>query len=135
MPHQSHPINVERFSRQIRFTRFGEEGQHNLGSATAVVVGCGALGSVQAQLLARAGVGTLRFIDRDYVEMSNLQRQVLYTEEDVRQEVPKAEAARRHLSEANSGVRYEVYTADLNPANAEELLGGAEVILDGTDNF
>ena len=98
-------------------------------------MGCGALGSVQAGLLARAGVGTLRLIDRDYVEESNLQRQVLYTEEDARTGLPKAEAARRHLLEANSGVRIEAFVSDLNPEDANELLGGVEAILDGTDNF
>src|SRR5713101_7807532 len=86
-----------RFSRQTRFAPFGEDGQLRLGASTAVIVGCGALGSVQASLLARAGVGTLRLIDRDYVEESNLQRQILYTEEDARTGLPKAEAARRHL--------------------------------------
>lgn len=125
----------ERFSRQIRFTPFGPEGQEKLSTATAVIVGCGALGTVQASLLARAGVGRLRLIDRDYVEESNLQRQILYTEQDARTAMPKAEAARRHLLEANSGVEIEALVADLNPADAEELLGGADVILDGTDNF
>jgi molybdopterin/thiamine biosynthesis adenylyltransferase len=86
-------------------------------------------------LLARAGVGRLRLIDRDYVEESNLQRQVLYSETDAREGLPKAEAARRHLLEANSGVAIEALVADLNPADAAELLGGADVILDGTDNF
>lgn len=90
---------------------------------------------MQAQLLARAGVGTLRLIDRDFVEESNLQRQVLYTEEDARSALPKAEAAHRHLLEANSDVHYETFVADLSPENADELLGGADVILDGTDNF
>jgi adenylyltransferase/sulfurtransferase len=106
-----------------------------LAASTAVIAGCGALGTVQATLLARAGVGTLRLIDRDYVEESNLQRQVLYTEEDVRSGLPKAEAARRHLAAANSGIQIEAITADLNPDSADELLGGADVILDGTDNF
>jgi molybdopterin-synthase adenylyltransferase len=128
-PHQ------ERFSRQIRFPPFGPEGQARLAASTAVVAGCGALGTIQATLLTRAGVGTLRLIDRDYVEESNLQRQVLYTEEDVRSGLPKAEAARRHLLTANSDIRIEALVADLNPDSADELLGGAEVILDGTDNF
>ena len=119
----------------MRFAPFGAEGQELLGRATAVIVGCGALGSAQASLLARAGVGTLRLIDRDYVEESNLQRQVLYTEEDARDALPKAEAARRHLRQANSLVNVEAVIADLEPRNAEELLGGASVILDGTDNF
>ncbi len=125
----------ERFSRQIRFAPFGAEGHARLAASTAVIAGCGALGSIQATLLARAGVGTLRLIDRDYVEESNLQRQVLYTEEDVQRGMPKAEAARRHLLAANSEVKVEAFVADLNPDSADELLGGADVILDGTDNF
>ena len=125
----------ERFSRQIRFIPFGPEGQQNLAAATAVIVGCGALGTVQASLLVRAGIGTLRLIDRDYVEESNLQRQLLYTEPDAGQSLPKAEAARRHLLEANSGVTIETHVSDLNPENAGDLLSDAGVILDGTDNF
>jgi molybdopterin/thiamine biosynthesis adenylyltransferase len=125
----------ERFSRQIRFAPFGPEGQQNLRAATAVIVGCGALGTIQASLLARAGAGAIRLIDRDYVEESNLQRQLLYTEADARQALPKAEAARRHLLEANSEVRIEAHVSDLNPENADDLLSGAGVILDGTDNF
>jgi molybdopterin/thiamine biosynthesis adenylyltransferase len=127
--------NPERYSRQIRFAPFGAEGQDKLNASTAVIVGCGALGTVQAALLARAGAGTIHLIDRDYVEESNLQRQVLYTEADARQALPKAEAARRHLLEANSGIRIEAHVSDLNPENADDLLGAADVILDGTDNF
>jgi molybdopterin-synthase adenylyltransferase len=127
--------DTERFSRQTRFAPFGKEGQENLGAATAVIVGCGALGTVQASLLARAGLGTIRLIDRDYVEESNLQRQLLYTETDVCQGLPKAEAARRHLLDANSGIRIETHVSDLNPENTDDLLAGAGVILDGTDNF
>jgi molybdopterin-synthase adenylyltransferase len=125
----------ERYSRQIRFAPFGAEGQQNLAASLAVIVGCGALGTVQATLLARAGVGRLHLIDRDYVEESNLQRQILYSEEDAGIGLPKAEAARRHLLEANSGVNIEALVSDLNPADAADLLGGADVILDGTDNF
>ncbi len=126
---------ANRYSRQTRFAPFGPEGQERLGRSTAVIVGCGALGTVQATLLARAGVGTLRLVDRDYVEMSNLQRQVLYTEADAEAAMPKAEAARRHLLAANSDVNIEAHISDLDAANADELLGGAAVILDGTDNF
>jgi molybdopterin-synthase adenylyltransferase len=128
-------LSPDRFSRQIRFAPFGKEGQENLGAATAVVVGCGALGTVQASLLVRAGIGTIRLVDRDYVEENNLQRQVLFTEADAREGLPKAEAARRHLLEANSEVRIEAHIADLNPENADDLLSGAGAILDGTDNF
>ncbi len=125
----------DRYSRQTRFSAFGVDGQERLGQATAVIVGCGALGSVQASLLARAGVGRLRLIDRDYVEESNLQRQVLYTEDDAREGLPKAEAARRHLARVNSRISVEAAIADLEPRTAEDLLAGATVILDGTDNF
>ncbi|HVV47121.1 MAG TPA: ThiF family adenylyltransferase [Bryobacteraceae bacterium] len=124
-----------RYSRQIRFAPFGAEGQERLGRATAVIAGCGALGTVHASLLARAGVGTLRLIDRDYIELSNLQRQVLYTEADAEAELPKAEAARRHLLEVNSDIAIEAHVSDLNASNADELLGAADVILDATDNF
>lgn len=126
---------LERFSRQIRFVPFGPEGQERLSAATAVIVGCGALGTVQASLLARAGVGALRLIDRDYVEENNLQRQLLYTETDAREALPKAEAARRNLRQANSAVRIEAHVSDLNPENVDDLLSDAAVILDGTDNF
>ena len=128
------PLYEERFSRQIRYAPFGPEGQDRLAAATAVIVGCGALGTVQASLLARAGVGSLRLIDRDFVEESNLQRQLLYTEEDARNRMPKAEAARRHLLAANSGVKIEAGIADLNLENIADLLQ-ADVILDATDNF
>ena len=133
LPHDLQ-TGLNRFSRQTRFAPFGPAGQQRLGNATAVIVGCGALGTVQASLLARAGIGRLRLIDRDYVEESNLQRQLLFTEEDARQAMPKAEAARRHLLEANSGVTIEARIADLDPENAAELLA-ADLILDGTDNF
>ncbi len=128
-------LRQERFSRQIRFAPFGPEGQASLSAGTAVIVGCGALGTVQASLLARAGAGIIHLIDRDYVEESNLQRQLLYTEADARQGLPKAEAARRHLLEANSQIQIEAHVSDLNPENADDLLSCAGVILDGTDNF
>jgi adenylyltransferase/sulfurtransferase len=133
LPVSEFPTN--RYSRQTRFAPFGQDGQDQVSRSTAVIVGCGALGTVQAALLARAGVGTLRLVDRDYVETSNLQRQLLYTEADAEGALPKAEAARRHLSEANSGIAIEAYISDLDASNADELLAGADVILDGTDNF
>lgn len=128
-------MSTDRYSRQIRFAPFGAAGQEKLGAATAVIVGCGALGTVQASLLARAGTGMIRLIDRDYVEESNLQRQLLYIEADARDALPKAEAARRRLLEANSAIAVEAHVSDLNPENADELLGEADVILDATDNF
>jgi adenylyltransferase/sulfurtransferase len=124
-----------RYSRQIRFAPLGEAGQARLGQARVVLAGCGALGTVQAELLARAGAGTLRIIDRDFVELSNLQRQMLFDEADAREALPKAVAAARHLACINSEVTLEPVVADLAPANIEELFDGATLILDGTDNF
>jgi molybdopterin-synthase adenylyltransferase len=125
----------ERYSRQVLFEGIGEIGQKHLRGAHAAVVGVGATGAATASLLARAGVGRLTLVDRDFVEASNLQRQMLFDEEDARQALPKAEAARRHLGRINSGVRVEAHIADLAPGNVEELLDGAELILDCTDNF
>lgn len=125
----------EKYSRQILFSGIGEAGQEKLLAASAVLVGCGAMGSVVAGLLARAGIGRLRIIDRDFVEPSNLQRQTLFTEDDARQSLPKAVAAERSLRAMNSDVKVEGVVGDLTPRNAEELLGGFPLILDGTDNF
>jgi molybdopterin/thiamine biosynthesis adenylyltransferase len=125
----------ERYSRQILFQGIGEEGQERLLKSTVAIVGCGALGAFQAGALARAGVGRLRLIDRDYVELSNLQRQWLYEEADAREGLPKAVAAARRLAAANSSIAVEPLVADLTPENVEDLLGGADLILDGTDNF
>jgi len=125
----------DRYSRQMLFQEIGREGQKKLAQARVVVVGCGATGSVLASLLARAGVGTLRILDRDYVEPSNLQRQALFDEEDARESVPKAIAAARQIAHFNSQIVVEPQVADLIPANADSLLGGCDLILDGTDNF
>lgn len=124
-----------RYSRQVRFAPWGEEGQARFGSARVAIVGCGALGSVQAELLTRAGVGMLRIIDRDLVELSNLQRQFLFSEADAKQGTPKAVAAARRLAAVNSDVRVEPMVADLSPANVGELLEDIDLILDATDNF
>ena len=129
------PAQRERYSRQIVFPGIGEEGQERLLASTAVIVGCGALGSFQAGALARAGVGKLRIIDRDYVELSNLQRQWLFDESDADEGLPKAVAAAGALGRINSEIEVEPCVADLTPANVEELLGGVDVVLDGTDNF
>ncbi len=129
------PGERERYSRQILFREIGEQGQERLLASHAVIVGCGALGSLQAMALARAGVGRLSIIDRDYVETSNLQRQFLFDESDAAEALPKAAAAERHLRRINSGIEIHGIIEDLNPSNAGELLDGAEVILDGTDNF
>lgn len=124
-----------RYSRQIRFEGIGEAGQERLLASHAVIVGCGALGSVQAEMLARAGVGRLTIIDRDFVEESNLQRQFLFSERDAAEGLPKAVVARRRLGEINSAIDVRGVVADLDPGNVVELLAGVEVILDGTDNF
>jgi molybdopterin/thiamine biosynthesis adenylyltransferase len=129
------PKLYEKYSRQILFAEIGEAGQQRLLESRAVLVGCGALGTALANLLVRAGVGHLRIIDRDFVEPSNLQRQTLFEEADARDALPKAVAAERRLRATNSGVQVEGVVADLSPANAEELLGGFALLLDGTDNF
>jgi molybdopterin-synthase adenylyltransferase len=125
----------EKYSRQILFSGIGAEGQENLLAASAVLVGCGALGTVVASLLVRAGLGRLRIVDRDFVELSNLQRQTLFEEADAREALPKAVAAERRLRAINSDSRVEAIVTDLIPENAQELLGGFDLILDGTDNF
>ena len=125
----------ERYSRQILFPPIGERGQEALLAAHVAIAGCGALGSFQAAALARAGVGQLTIIDRDYIEASNLHRQWLFEEEDAIAGLPKAVAAERRLGRINSGVRVRGVVADLTASNAEALLGEAGLILDGTDNF
>ncbi len=125
----------ERYSRQILFPGIGGEGQERLGAARVAVIGCGAIGSALAALLARAGVGHLRIIDRDYVEPSNLQRQSLFEEGDAAESLPTAVAASRRIAGFNSQVAVEPEIADLTPANIERLLADVQLILDGTDNF
>ena len=125
----------EKYSRQMLFAGIGEEGQHRLVASSAVIVGCGAIGAAAAGLLVRAGVGRVRILDRDFVEPSNLQRQTLFDEDDAHNATPKAVAAERKLRAINSSISVEGLVADLNPRNAEELLAGFAVILDGTDNF
>jgi adenylyltransferase/sulfurtransferase len=125
----------DRYSRQILFAPVGAEGQARLRAARVAVVGCGATGSALASLLARAGVGYLRLIDRDYVEPSNLQRQVLFDEADAAESLPKAIAAARKIAAFNSEITVEPHAADLVPDSAADLLGDVHLILDGTDNF
>ncbi|MEO8595695.1 MAG: ThiF family adenylyltransferase [Candidatus Solibacter sp.] len=129
------PSEWERYSRQILFPGIGERGQEALLRSHAVVVGCGALGSFHAAALARAGVGRLTLIDRDYVEASNLHRQWLYEESDAEQSLPKAAAAALRIAKINSSIEARPVIADLTASNVEQLLGTANVILDGTDNF
>jgi adenylyltransferase/sulfurtransferase len=125
----------ERYSRQILFRGIGAEGQRRLAAGRVAIVGCGATGSALASLLARAGVGTLRIIDRDYVEASNLQRQSLFEESDAADSVPKAVAAARKIAAFNSEMVVEARVEDLVPGNINVLLEGMNIILDGTDNF
>jgi adenylyltransferase/sulfurtransferase len=150
-PEKNSPItDTDRYSRQVLFAGIGAGGQQRLGAAHVAIVGCGAMGAASASLLARAGVGTLTLIDRDFVEPSNLQRQVLFDEADARESLPKAEAARRHIAQFNSRITVHARIADLVPGNIAELLSGAspdatgarpvnavpvDIILDATDNF
>ncbi|MBA3715192.1 MAG: ThiF family adenylyltransferase [Pyrinomonadaceae bacterium] len=126
---------MDRYSRQILFKEIGEAGQLRLRESRVLLVGCGALGSAHAEMLARAGVGRLRLVDRDFVEESNLQRQTMFTERDARERLPKAIAAARRIAEINSDVNVEASVADFSHVNAERLVEGCDAVLDGTDNF
>jgi len=126
---------TDRYSRQIIFPGIGEEGQKRLGDSRVVIIGCGALGTIIATSLVRAGVGKVRIIDRDFIEYHNLQRQVLFDEDDILNGLPKAIAAERHLKRVNSSVEIEGIVADVNHTNIERFVRGADIILDGLDNF
>ena len=126
---------IDRYLRQTRYATLGEDGQRRLMAGRALVCGCGALGSAIANTLVRAGVGLVRIVDRDFVELSNLQRQTLFDEADAAAGTPKAVAAAEKLRRINSTVAIEPVVADVNPANIEQLCEGIDVILDGTDNF
>lgn len=126
---------TDRYSRQVLYPGIGAEGQKKLAAGHVAVVGCGATGAAVAGLLARAGVGNLTLIDRDFVEESNLQRQVLFDEADAVQQLPKAEAARRKITLFNSEIRVHALINDLVPANVHALLRNADLVLDATDNF
>lgn len=128
-------FELDRYSRQIRFPHIGQSGQTRLTQGRVVIMGCGALGSVIANTLVRAGVGFVRIVDRDFLEISNLQRQVLFQESDVTSGLPKAVAAAQRLRAINSAVRIEPVVADVTAANAESLCESMDVILDGSDNF
>lgn len=125
----------ERYSRQILFNGLGEEGQRQLVQSRALIVGCGALGSAHAESLARAGVGKLRIVDRDFVEASNLQRQTMFTERDALERIPKAIAAAAHIREINAEIEVEPEIVDVNYSNIERLIKDCDVVMDGTDNF
>ncbi len=129
------PVIDERYSRQVLFPGIGPEGQQRLQQSRVVIVGCGATGAVLSSLLVRAGVGYVRIIDRDYIEPSNLQRQVLFDEADAAESLPKAVAAQRKLHSINSTVTVEAHVEDLTPSNCEDLLEDVDLIMDGTDNF
>ena len=126
---------IDRYSRQILFGGIGEEGQKRLNNSCAAIIGCGALGSVIATILVRAGVGKVRIIDRDFIEYHNLARQVLFDEDDVKNQLPKAIAAERHLKKVNSSIEIEGIVADVNYTNIESYISNSNVILDGLDNF
>lgn len=125
----------ERYSRQIIMNEIGENGQNLLQKSRVTIIGVGALGTVIANNLARAGVGYLRIVDRDFVDLTNLQRQLLYYESDIRDNLPKAVAASKHLEEINSEISIEPVVSDVNSGNIEEFLENTDLVLDGTDNF
>ena len=125
----------ERYSRQILFNEIGKAGQERLLNSRVLLVGCGALGAAHAEMLARAGVGKLRIVDRDFVEFTNLQRQTLFKESDAAERLPKAVAAKTRIGEINSEIDVEAIIADVNNSNIESLIDGCDIVLDGTDNF
>ncbi len=127
--------SLERYSRQILYPHMGEERQKDMMNSSVVVVGCGALGTVSSSYLARAGIGKLRIIDRDFIEENNLQRQILFDEDDIAENLPKAIAAQKKLQKINSSINIEGLVTDINYSNIEELTGEADIIIDGTDNF
>ncbi|MCJ0929927.1 thiazole biosynthesis adenylyltransferase ThiF [Virgibacillus halodenitrificans] len=125
----------DRYSRQILFFGIGAEGQQKLDNKHALIIGAGALGTGSAEILARAGVGELTIVDRDYVEWSNLQRQQLYTEADAEERMPKVIAAKKRLEEINSEITIHAHIMDVTPVELEQLIHGVDLILDATDNF
>lgn len=126
---------LERYSRQVLFPAIGEEGQHKLFQSTVLVVGAGALGTVICNHLVRAGIGHVRIIDRDYVEVSNLQRQMLFDEKDARDLLPKAFAIKQKLETINSAVTIEAVTGNVTSANIQTFVDDVDVVMDGTDNM
>lgn len=128
-------MGLERYIRQTIFSPLGEEGQRRLLASSVVIIGCGGLGCNIANLLTRAGVGHIKVVDRDYVQLDNLQRQVLFDEEDIERGLPKAIAAAEKLRKVNSQVEIEALVADVHHRNVEEIIIGRDLVLDGTDNF
>jgi adenylyltransferase/sulfurtransferase len=139
MQHDESPksgaVTGNRYARQIALSVIGQTGQERLHSACLLIIGCGALGSAQAELAARAGIGTIIIADRDIPELHNLQRQMLFDERDVLERMPKAEAAARRLRAINSEIHIEPVVADVTRDNVLDLVAQADLILDGTDNF
>lgn len=129
------PHDLSRYHRQMLLPGFGEAGQRRLQESTVLIMGCGALGTVAADMLARAGVGHLKIIDRDFIELTNLQRQVLFDERDVADAIPKAEAAKKKIARINSQVKVTAIVDDLNHGNIERHARGADLLIDGLDNF
>lgn len=132
--HQKEKLN-DRYSRQILFREIGREGQERLLASRVLLVGCGALGAAHAEMLARAGVGFLRIVDRDFIEFTNLQRQTLFKESDAAERLPKAIAAKNRIAEINSEIEVDAVIADVNNSNIESLIDGCDLVIDGTDNF
>jgi len=128
-------MNLERYSRQILFSAIGRKGQERLSRSKVIIIGCGALGSVIANNLARAGVGTVKIVDRDFVELSDLQRQIFFDEEDVRKRLPKGIGALDKLRKINSSIRLKAEVLSVEPRNIEKLLAGWHLVLDATDNM
>jgi len=126
---------TQRYIRQVAFDGVGKEGQQRLAASRVMILGCGGLGSAAATLLARAGVGYLKIVDRDFLELNNLQRQLLYEEHDVKEGLPKAIAAQRRLRQINSTIRVEPVVADVNRFNIEQLIQDVDLVIDGADNF
>src|SRR6476660_8738621 len=129
------PVELARYARQIRYAPLGVDAQRRLSKSRALICGCGALGSVIANTLARSGVGSLRIVDRDFLETNNLQRQVLFDEQDVADGLPKAIAAANKLKKLNSEIAVEPIVTDVDYKNIGDLVTDVDVIVDGTDNF
>jgi adenylyltransferase/sulfurtransferase len=125
----------QRYAKQILLKDFGPEGQQKLAGSSVLIVGCGALGSVQSQLLVRAGVGRVRIVDRDVPEIGNLHRQILFDEDDVQARSPKADVANRKLPKANSSVVIDTRVMEVTAQNIDELISDVDLVLDATDNF
>lgn len=127
--------DTERYSRQIIYQRIGMPGQERLKKSCVLIVGCGGLGSGAAQILARAGIGCLRLVDRDYLELKDLQHQLLFDENDIREGLPKAIAAKRKLKKINASIKIEAHVEDVNRHTVEKLVENADLVMDGADNF